>query len=71
MTAEKDRALTYYVDSSVWNQLSHQPEPGRPECVARLKRARDENQAQTYLSRHLMRPKPHHLPPDRGLHYLL
>ncbi len=54
MIAERDRALTYYVDTSVWNQLTHQPEPGLPEFVARLKRARDEGQAHTYLSRHLV-----------------
>lgn len=49
---ERDRALTYYTDTSVWNQLVHQP--GHPEYVARLKRARDEGTAQTYVSRHLL-----------------
>ena len=54
MIVERDRSLTYYADTSIWNQLAHQPEPGRPEWVARLKRARDEGQAQTYLSRYLI-----------------
>src|SRR5689334_18333872 len=53
MTAERGRPTSYYLDTSVWNELSHQPEPGRPEYVARLKRARDEGQAQTFLGRHL------------------
>jgi hypothetical protein len=53
MSAERGRPLTAYIDTSSWNELSHQPEPGRPECVARLKRARDEGKVQTFLSRHL------------------
>lgn len=54
MAAEKTGPLTYYLDTSVWNQLVHNPKPGRPECIARLKRARDEGQAHTYVTRHLL-----------------
>jgi len=54
MTTKTGKPLTYYLDTSVWNQLVHNPKPGRPECIARLKRARDEGQAQTYVTRHLL-----------------
>src|SRR5579862_3946944 len=51
---ERDRAITYYLDTSIWNQLVHQPKPGRPDCIARLKRARDEGQAYTFVTRQLL-----------------
>jgi hypothetical protein len=44
--------ITYYLDSSVYNQLAHQP--GRPDAVERLKQARDGGKACTYMSRYLL-----------------
>jgi hypothetical protein len=52
MIMERDRPITYYLDTSVYNQLVHQP--GHAKYIARLKRARDEGTAQTYVSRYLL-----------------
>jgi hypothetical protein len=52
MAQERDRAITYYLDTSVYNQLVHQP--GYPKYIDRLKRARDEGTAYTFVSRYLL-----------------
>lgn len=46
---ERDRAIRYYTDTSVWNQLVHQP--GHDDCMARLKRAREDRKTQGPISR--------------------
>lgn len=51
-TSRMRRPLTYYVDPSSYNELSHQP--GRPDIVARLVRAREAGQAFTYMGRYVL-----------------
>jgi hypothetical protein len=52
MSDERDKALLYHLDTSGYNELVHQP--GRLSFIDRLKRARDEGQAYTFLSRDLL-----------------
>lgn len=52
MIAERDRAVLYHLDTSAYNELVHQP--GRLDYIDRLKRARDEGQAYTFMSRDLL-----------------
>jgi hypothetical protein len=46
------RVPIYYLDSSVYNELSHQN--GRPDAVARLRQARLDRQAYTYMARYIL-----------------
>lgn len=52
MSTERERALLYLLDTSAYNELVHQP--GRLDYIDRLKRARDEGQAYTIMSRDLL-----------------
>jgi hypothetical protein len=46
------RIPIYYLDSSVYNELSHQN--GRPDAVARLRQAKLDRKAYTYMSRYVL-----------------
>jgi hypothetical protein len=46
------RVPIYYLDSSVYNELS--PQNGRPDAVARLRQARLDRQAYTSMARYIL-----------------
>lgn len=49
----KRRPITYYLDPSAYNELSHQP--GRPDLVDKMRRSRLRGHVVTYAGRYILR----------------